>query len=85
MARVSRKTLPVQTGDSCLAAAPVKVYHAAAYVRLSVEDNGRTGDKESISMQQYMLERYIDAQPDMKLLGVYCDNGETGTDFVEVR
>ena len=81
MARVSRKAALAQTGKSCLAAAPEKVYHAAAYVRLSVEDNGRAGDKESIAMQQYMLEKYIEAQPDMRLLGVYCDNGETGTDF----
>jgi len=82
MARVSRKTAPAEQGDSCLAAASGKVYHTAAYVRLSVEDNGRTGDQESIAMQQYMLEKYIEAQPDMKLLGVYRDNGETGTDFV---
>ena len=47
MARVSRKAALAQTGNSCLAAAPEKVYHVAAYVRLSVEDNGRVGDKES--------------------------------------
>lgn len=81
MARVSRKASSAEPGKNCLEAAPGKVYHAAAYVRLSVEDNGRTGDKESIAMQRYMLEKYIENQPDMKLLGVYCDNGETGTDF----
>lgn len=81
MARVSRKAALEEHGINCLAAATEKVYHAAAYVRLSVEDNGRAGDKESIATQQYMLEKYIELQPDMKLLAVYCDNGETGTDF----
>lgn len=81
MARVSRKATFTETGNSHLTVAPEKVYYTAAYVRLSVEDNGRAGDKESIAMQKYMLEKYIEAQPDMKLLGVYCDNGETGTDF----
>ncbi|MCM1560550.1 MAG: recombinase family protein [Butyrivibrio sp.] len=81
MARVSRKATLTETGMDALAAVPEKVYNAAVYVRLSSEDNGRIGDKESIAMQQYMLEKYIEAQPDMRLQGVYCDNGETGTDF----
>ena len=70
-----------EEGKSCLAVMPERIYNTAAYVRLSVEDNGRTGNQESIAMQQYMLEKYIEAQPDMRLLDVYCDNGETGTDF----
>ena len=82
MARVSRKT--AVSGNVTLASAlqaPERVYHTAAYVRLSVEDNKHTGDKESIRMQQYMLEKYITVQPDMQLEGVFCDNGETGTNF----
>ena len=81
MARVSRKAAMVETGKNSLAVIPERVYHAAAYVRLSVEDNRRINGKESIAMQQYMLEKYIEGQPDMRLQGVYCDNGETGTDF----
>ena len=81
MARVSRKAAIAETGKKCLTVIPERVYNVAAYVRLSVEDNRRTGDKESIAMQQYMLEKYIEGQPDMRLQGVYCDNGETGTDF----
>ena len=46
-----------------------------------MEDNNRTGDRESITMQRYMLEKYVDSQADMRLCGVFCDNGETGTDF----
>ena len=64
-----------------LPAAPERVYHAAAYVRLSVEDSGHTGSSDSIGMQQYMLEQYIAAQPDMALHAIYTDNGESGTDF----
>lgn len=81
MARVSRKVAIAEEGKSCLAVMPERIYNTAAYVRLSVEDNGRTGNQESIAMQQYMLEKYIEAQPDMRLLDVYCDNGETGTNF----
>lgn len=82
MARVSRK--PAVSGNVTQASAlqaPERVYHTAAYVRLSVEDNKHTGNKESIRMQQYMLEKYIAVQPDMQLEGVFCDNGETGTNF----
>ncbi len=85
MARVSRK--PAGLGNSGNAAGTntsgtsERVYHTAAYVRLSVEDNRRDGNKDSIKMQQYMLEQYIALQPDMQLEGVFCDNGETGTNF----
>lgn len=80
MARVSRKG--IQAGQG--AEKPFnleRVYRAAVYARLSVEDNNRTGDRESITMQKYMLEKYVDAQEDMRLCGVFCDNGETGTNF----
>ncbi len=79
MARVSRKSLIVDQEET--AVVQEKVYHTAAYVRLSVEDNNRAGDRESIGMQQFMLERYIATQPDMQLERVFCDNGETGTNF----
>lgn len=81
MARVSRKVAIAEEGKNCLAVMPERIYNTAVYVRLSVEDNGRTGNHESIAMQQYMLVKYIEAQPDMRLLDVYCDNGETGTNF----
>ena len=86
MARVSRKgtvagsSIPA-TASGALSETPERVYHTAAYVRLSVEDNRRDGNKDSIKMQQYMLEQYIAVQPDMRLEGIFCDNGETGTNF----
>jgi len=61
---------------------PERVYRAATYVRLSVEDNNCAGgNQESIQMQRYICEKYIEGQPDMFLCGLYSDNGETGTDF----
>lgn len=80
MARVSRKAAIMETEPKAVFL-PERVYNTAVYARLSVEDNNRTGDRESITMQRYMLEKYVDAQADMRLCGVFCDNGETGTDF----
>lgn len=79
MARTSRKAAAVGfcTDTPC----PERVYQTAVYVRLSVvgSDSGRNQD--SIEMQRYMLEKYVDARSDMRLAGVFCDNGETGTNF----
>lgn len=79
MARTSRKAAVMGAGTAPVA--PERVYHAAAYVRLSVEDNRHAGDGDSIAMQQYMLEKYIAGRPDMMLYRVYVDNGESGTGF----
>ena len=83
MARVSRKAALAkqETQETQVSFQPERVYHTAVYARLSVEDNNRAGDRESITMQKYMLEKYVDAQADMRLCGVFCDNGETGTNF----
>ena len=81
MARVSRKAAMSGKEKSCLVAMPERVYNVAAYVRLSVEGEDMEKNRESISTQRYMLEKYIEKQPDMRLVAVFCDNGETGTDF----
>lgn len=80
MARVSRKAAAMDTGSRA-GFQPERIYNTAVYARLSVEDNNRAGDRESIAMQRYMLEKYVDSQADMRICGVFCDNGETGTDF----
>ncbi len=81
MARVSRKAAIWGEGKNCLAVIPEKIYNVAAYVRLSVEGDKLEKNREAISTQRYMLEKYIEKQPDMRLTAVFCDNGETGTDF----
>lgn len=81
MARVSRKAAIWGEGKNRLAVIPEKIYNVAAYVRLSVEGDKLEKNREAISTQRYMLEKYIEKQPDMRLTAVFCDNGETGTDF----
>ena len=81
MARVSRKAVISEERESCPSIVPEKIYNAAAYVRLSVEGEDLEKNRETISTQRYMLEKYIETQPDMRLAAVFCDNGETGTDF----
>lgn len=81
MARVSRKAAIMQADMETTVSAPERIYQTAVYARLSVEDNNRAGDRESITMQRYMLEKFVSAQEDMRLCGIFCDNGETGTNF----
>lgn len=73
MARVSRKQSvpPVEVE---------RLYHACLYLRLSKEDSGYDSS-DSIEMQEYLLEQYVKAQPDMELTRVFRDNGSTGTNF----
>ncbi len=80
MPRISRKTAILKT--ETISVIPRRIYHAAAYIRLSAEEYKRSDNEESIIMQQYMLERYIAEQSDMVLCGVYSDSGKSGTDFV---
>lgn len=58
-----------------------KVYSTGIYVRLSVEDNNRKEDGDSIEMQKYMLQKYVNERPDLSVYSLYCDNGRTGTNF----
>lgn len=62
MARVSRKAA-VMEQEAGIISKPERVYSTAVYARLSVEDNNRAGDRESITMQRYMLEKYVEARP----------------------
>jgi len=57
-----------------------RVYNVGGYIRLSVEDSGRPG-AETIEMQRSLVLSYIEAQPDMRLYELFCDNGRTGTNF----
>lgn len=83
MARTKRKVNPIQP-------APVpetpkqRIYQTGGYVRLSVEDSGRPG-ADTMEAQQILVQKFIEAQPDMQLCRLYSDNGCTGTNFVEVR
>lgn len=54
-------------------------YKVAAYARISREDGD--GESNSITMQKKMVEDYLNEQPEMTLVDVYCDDGYTGTNF----
>ena len=62
MARVSRKL-----GRAPSAPKAAGVYNTAIYVRLSVEDNGKV-ESESLENQRELLEQYVKATPDLKLV-----------------
>ena len=62
-----------------------KIYKVGEYVRLSKADLDRDGmaksESDSVTNQRLLIERFIKEQPDMKLCGVYIDDGFTGTNF----
>ena len=68
----------------CLSAPEKKTstkYRTAIYARLSVYDLGR--DKsDTMDNQIDMLKSYVSQQSDMTLVGLYVDNGWTGTNFI---
>lgn len=79
MARTKRKVNPILP-VSAPEVPKVRIYQAAGYVRLSVEDSGKPG-ADTIEAQRELVLGYIDAQTDMQFCGLYCDNGRTGTNF----
>ena len=57
------------------------LYNVAVYLRLSVEEKRDNDDSESLENQRDIILDYLQDKTDMKLFSVYCDNGETGTNF----
>lgn len=74
MARKSRKHL----ADAPKVAAAFYI-RSAFYIRLSVEDNNNRGN--SLETQRMILEQYLEDKPDFQIVGVYTDNGVSGTTF----
>ena len=56
------------------------IYHTAGYIRLSIEDSGKT-DGYSLENQEKLVRDFIADQQDMRLYRLYIDNGATGTVF----
>lgn len=87
MARKSRKAaiqamLSGQPLPAAESAAPQQtVWNAGGYVRLSVLETRDRKDSHALSNQKELLRHYIGEQSDLKLCGLYADNGETGTNF----
>lgn len=87
MARKSRKAsiqavldgTPLPVSES--AAPQTVLWNAAGYARLSIMETRDRKDSEALSNQKDLLRRYIGQKQDLKLCGLYADNGETGTNF----
>lgn len=79
MARTKRKVNPVLPCPVPEASAQ-RIYKTGGYGRLSVEDSGRPG-ADTLESQEALLRGYIESQPDMEFCCLYCDNGQTGTNF----
>lgn len=81
MARTKRKINPIAPAAAAAKAEQAGTkYLTAAYVRLSVEDSGKKG-ADTIEGQKKLLCDFISGHADMEPAGVWCDNGETGTNF----
>ena len=80
MARTKRKTNPIAGDTPAKAVDQSPRYQAAGYARLSVEDSGKPGS-ETLESQKSLILSYIENAPDMELISLFYDNGQTGTDF----
>ncbi len=82
MARTKRRVNPQQRLDAAQETErkEQRIYHAAGYARLSLEDSGRPG-ADTIESQKELVRRYIEEQPDMEFTTMHCGNGHTGTSF----
>ena len=69
-----------QEYDGSSTQAEQNIYHTAGYIRLSVEDSGKT-DGYSLENQEKLVKDFIADQQDMRLYRLYIDNGATGTVF----
>ena len=78
MARKSRKAV---TGAAAVPSAPAaKVWRCAVYARLSCRNNGQAGDG-SLRAQVDFVRDSLSGMEGVEVVGVYEDNGRTGTTF----
>lgn len=77
MARKSKRAAALETKPTM----QENVYNVAVYIRLSVEDKLYKHGSESLVNQRELIYDYLRDKPNMKIYAVYCDNGETGTNF----
>lgn len=79
MARTKRKTNPIQQVTLAKTSGQ-RIYRVGGYARLSMEDSGKPG-ADTIENQKDLIREYVERQSDMELSDIYCDNGQTGTNF----
>ena len=78
MARKSRKNI---VEDKHMTQTTERVYKAALYARISVE-NERKRESDSIGNQIQLLKDYVSEQTDLKIFDIYSDDDISGTDFI---
>jgi len=72
MARKTRRNLSEQIEE--------QIWRVALYTRLSRED-GDKPESDSIANQKDLLENFMVSRPELRFVGLYVDDGYTGTNF----
>ena len=89
MARKSRKDQirAENSGQAAMAVpskplpSPAPTYLAVGYARLSIFETRDRADSEALQNQKELLRQYIVNAPELQLVGIFEDNGQTGTNF----
>lgn len=89
MARKSRKDQirAENSGQAAVAVSskplppPAPTYLAVGYARLSIFETRDRADSEALQNQKELLRQYIANAPELQLVGIFEDNGQTGTNF----
>ena len=58
-----------------------EIYKAAAYLRISREDDNKFEESYSIINQRNIIREYVNSQNDISICDYYIDDGKTGTNF----
>ena len=61
---------------------PIPLWVTPACLVLETRDRK---DSEALQNQKSLIREYIQGQKDLKMLSIFEDNGETGTNFAGVR
>lgn len=81
--RVSRRQQISDRNNNIVTAKATQkhTYKAGMYKRLSLLDSRQKRPSESLNNQELLIRDYLLEHPEIELVDVYTDNGETGTDF----
>lgn len=81
MARRSREDMEAERLREEQSQERSTVYSTAIYVRLSVENSGKSQEKDVITNQIQQCKDFLNEKPELNLVNIYSDNGKTGTNF----
>ncbi len=81
MARRSREDMELQRQRMEQEVVTIGLFSTAIYARLSVENSGKSSEKDVISNQIELCKGFISEKEDLALSNTYIDNGVTGTHF----